>query len=74
MLHVFSINPVKLVTRKPKTTVILGRMEYSFIHETLAPLVKKRDVVSILSELFLGTCTLCPPINILLIIAIIMFA
>jgi hypothetical protein len=28
MLHVFSINLVKLMTRKPKTTVILGRGEY----------------------------------------------
>jgi len=28
MLYVFSINLVKLVTRKPKTTVILGRREY----------------------------------------------
>ena len=28
MLYVFSINQVKLVIQKSKTTVILGRMEY----------------------------------------------
>jgi hypothetical protein len=28
MLHIFSINLVKVVTRKPKTTYNKGRMEY----------------------------------------------
>jgi hypothetical protein len=30
MLHVFSINLVKLATRKSKTTIILGRREYTY--------------------------------------------
>ena len=46
MLHVFSINRVKLLTRKPTTTVNWGQREYRF--STFQPFIQSRWMLDLL--------------------------